>query len=98
MAGASEVMAAGLKRAAEVKTPSVCIAAGRREACGKIRHGFPRLARGAAVASVRAAAAVRCDLSVAWASRAGGFLAALMSVVELFPFGTIGLDQINHRL
>uniref|UniRef100_A0A671PVL7 Uncharacterized protein n=1 Tax=Sinocyclocheilus anshuiensis TaxID=1608454 RepID=A0A671PVL7_9TELE len=34
--GASEVMTAGLKRAAEVKTPSICIAAGQREACGKI--------------------------------------------------------------
>lgn len=33
MEGASEVMAAGLKRAAEVKTLSVCIGAGQREAC-----------------------------------------------------------------
>lgn len=94
-------MAAGLKRAAEVKTPSICIAAGQREACGKIWQVSPELAdgvEGAAVARACAAAAGCCGVSVTWTAWAGGFLAALVSVVKLFPFGTIGLDQLNHWL
>lgn len=81
-------MPVGLKRAAKVKTPP------RPERSFRGKRGMVELADGTQGTAV-AAAAGRRRLAVAWTAC---FLTALVSVVKLLPFGTIGLDQVNHRL
>lgn len=85
-------MPAGLKRAAKVKTPPAV-----REKCWA-KCKLADRTEGTAVARARAAAAGRCGLSAAWTAGTACFLTALVSVVKLLPFHTIGLDQVNHRL
>ncbi len=60
----------------------------------ELAHGMQR----GRVAGACAATAGCSGVCVTWTARAAGFLAVLVSVVKLFPFGTIGLDQVNHWL